>query len=370
MRSWGAAPLAALSLSLLAAAPVRAEGTDNYPASDISQLTGAPFPLPLPAPKPIAQVPLPDPNVVAQASAPSTTAAAPAPQAVSPVGNTAESQAKAKALAESVRTPPWLRQSKQPETAAAGTRSGSAFSPWRVGIMLALVGGLAGFALYAKRRKDAKVPGQKPKAPVKVINSTRLGPKAMAVVTEVNGRRLLLGVTDHSVNALAWLDQAELLAEAKNTDLPELDRDFLPEAPELDRYGSPFAASALDDDGFGEREVTPARDSERLRESSARREAAVRRETPARGQPLRAPARETKSSPSGSFLRVLKSAVGRGNAAETLESSAIPNAPLDRMADEMRDEVKLSRRAIEREQEAVEGQAAGLLARAKRGPKS
>jgi flagellar biogenesis protein FliO len=368
MRRWGAAPLAALSLSLLAASPVYADGTDNYPASDVSQLTGAPFPLPLPAPKPVAQVPLPDPNLVQQA--PPAVPVAPPAQAISPVGNSAESQAKAKALAESVRTPPWLRPTKPQETAAAGTRTGSTFSPWRVGIMLAVVGGLAGFALYAKRRREAKVPGQKPKAPVKVINSTRLGPKAMAVVTEVNGRRLLLGVTDHSVNALAWLDQAELLAEAKDAELPDLDRDFLPEAPEQDRYASPFAASALDEEVAGEREVAPARDSERLRESSARREAAVRRDTPPRGQPLRAPVRETKSSPSGSFLRVLKSAVGRGNVTETLESPAIPNAPLDRMADETRDEVKLSRRAVEQDHAAIEGQAAGLLARAKRNKKS
>jgi flagellar biogenesis protein FliO len=367
MRRWGAAPLAVLSLSLLAG-PVSAEGTDNYPASDVSQLTGAPFPLPLPAPKPVAQVPLPDPNVVPQP--PAAVPVAPQAQPISPVGNSAENQAKAKALAESVRTPPWLRPSKPPEAAAAGTRTGSTFSPWRVGIMLAVVGGLAGFALYAKRRREAKVPGQKPKAPVKVINSTRLGPKAMAVVTEVNGRRLLLGVTDHSVNALAWLDQAELLAEAKDAELPDLDRDFLPEAPEHDHYASPFAASALDDDAAIERDAAPARDSERLRESSARREAAVRRDTPPRGQALRAPARETKSSPSGSFLRVLKSAVGRGNAAETVESPAIPNAPLDRMADEMRDEVKLSRRAVEQEHAAIEGQAAGLLARSKRNKKS
>lgn len=331
----GAAPFLVLSLSLLVAGPVHAQGTDNYPASDVSQLTGAPFPLPLPAPRPVVQVPLPDPNAAPQVAA---AAPAPSPQAFSPVGNGAENQAKAKVLAEAVRTPPWLRQSKQPATSAAGTRTGSAFSPWRVGLMLALVGGLAGFAFYAKRRREAKVPGEKPKAPVKVINSTRLGPKAMAVVTEVNGRRLLLGVTDHSVNALAWLDQAELVAEAKDADLPDLDRDFLPEAPELDRYASPFAASALDDDA-------------------------------PRGKPLRVPAREIKASPSGSFLRVLKSAVGRGMAAESLESPVIPNAPLDRMADEMRDEVKLSRRAVERDEAAIEGQAAGLLAR-KRSSKS
>lgn len=368
MTRWGAAPLAALSLSLLVAAPVYAEGTDNYPASDVSQLTGAPFPLPLPAAKPVAQVPLPDPNP-APAAVPAPAQPA-APQAFSPVGNSAENQAKAKALAESVRTPPWLRQTKQAATAAVGTQAGPRFSPWRIGIMLAIVGGLAGVALYAKRRRQsAAVPGQKLRPPVKVITSTRVGPKAMAVVTEVNGRRLLLGVTDHSVNALAWLDQAEMLAETKDAELPDLDRDFLPEAPELDRYASPFAASALDEDGAVDSEPVPARDSERMREA-ARRELAARRDTPARGQPLRTPARETKSSPSGSFLRVLKSAVGRGQASETLESPAIPNAPLDRMADEMRDEVKLSRRAVEREQADVEGQAAGLLARAKRSNKS
>jgi hypothetical protein len=39
-----------------------------------------------------------------------------------------------------------------------------------------------------------------------VLGSTRIGPKASAVVVEVAGKRILLGVTEHAVNNLAWLD--------------------------------------------------------------------------------------------------------------------------------------------------------------------
>jgi flagellar protein FliO/FliZ len=72
--------------------------------------------------------------------------------------------------------------------------------------MLALVATLGGVAYYARRRRQgARAPAQA-KAQLRVLGSTRIGPKANAVVVEVGGKRILLGVTEHAVNNLAWLD--------------------------------------------------------------------------------------------------------------------------------------------------------------------
>jgi flagellar biogenesis protein FliO len=104
-------------------------------------------------------------------------------------------------------TPPaqkaWLRAASPKPPAPVAAKP--VLSPLRVGSMLALVAGLGGFAFYARRRRS----GAPDKASVErldVLSSTRLGPKAHAVVTRVSGKRLLLGVTEQSVTVLAWLD--------------------------------------------------------------------------------------------------------------------------------------------------------------------
>jgi flagellar biogenesis protein FliO len=71
--------------------------------------------------------------------------------------------------------------------------------------MLVLVSVLGGVAYYARRRRQVR-PAPTAAEKLRVLGSTRVGPKAFAVVAEVGGKRLLLGVTDQAVNTLAWLE--------------------------------------------------------------------------------------------------------------------------------------------------------------------
>jgi flagellar biogenesis protein FliO len=80
-----------------------------------------------------------------------------------------------------------------------------------VGLVLVLSAlGLA--VLYFKKRSRGELKGSKaapaPKR-LSVLSSTRVGPKAHAVVISVNGRQMLLGVTDSSVERLAFMDELE-----------------------------------------------------------------------------------------------------------------------------------------------------------------
>lgn len=104
----------------------------------------------------------------------------------------------------------WLRKASPKPPAPVPTKP--ALSPLRVGSMLALVAGLGGFAFYARRRRGG-APGKVSAERLDVLSSTRLGPKAHAVVTRVSGKRLLLGVTEQSVTVLAWLDSEPHQAE-------------------------------------------------------------------------------------------------------------------------------------------------------------
>jgi flagellar biogenesis protein FliO len=112
----------------------------------------------------------------------------------------------------------WLRKATPKPAPKIETKP--ALSPLRVSAMLALVAGLGGFAFYArKRRGGAKATLDAER--LNVVSSTRLGPKAHAVVTQVSGKRLLLGVTEQSVTVLAWLDAEPPHAETPRLELAE-----------------------------------------------------------------------------------------------------------------------------------------------------
>jgi flagellar biogenesis protein FliO len=114
---------------------------------------------------------------------------------------------------------PWLRKAAPKPAPKVETKP--ALSPFRVGAMLTLVAALGGFAFYA-RRKRAGLPGKKLETQrLNVLSSTRLGPKAHAVVTTVAGKRLLLGVTEQSVSVLAWLDSEPPHAETPSVEVEE-----------------------------------------------------------------------------------------------------------------------------------------------------
>jgi flagellar biogenesis protein FliO len=222
----------AASAALLVSASAFA--AEPYAAADPT-LIGPPPPPVVAPPAPVAAAPAPPPAAVAAAPTP-------APRA-----------------AGSARPAPWLRQPARP--AADKLETKAPMSPVRVGMMLLLVALLGGAAYYAhKRRKVA--PAAVASEKLKVLGSTRVGPKALAVVAEVGGKRLLLGVTDQSVNTLAWLDS--------------------------------------DDSEEGER-------------------ASVER--PSRPAPIRRDADEAVQGPSG-FLRVLRKAVGSGERSVAVDEIA------------------------------------------------
>jgi len=121
----------------------------------------------------------------------------------------------------------WLRQGGNFEPSAA-TGSDS-HSPVLTLLALLLVAGLGAGALWLQRRKRTLSPIAGADARLTLLSSTRVGPKAFAVSAEVSGRVLLLGVTDHSVTHLAWLDAPE----------PELPADL--SSPEPEEAAEPLA---------------------------------------------------------------------------------------------------------------------------------
>lgn len=144
------------------------------------------------------------PAVPAQVSAPA--AQVPAPEAAAaPVAAPPAPVAPAPAAAKPSpsASPSWLRPDKPMAKPALEMQHGP--SPLRIGSMLLLVAGLGGVAMYARRKRQGAGKSE-PKSQLKLLGTTRVGPKATAVVVEVSGKRLLLGVTEQSVSTLAWLD--------------------------------------------------------------------------------------------------------------------------------------------------------------------
>lgn len=109
-----------------------------------------------------------------------------------------------------------------------------------------LVLGLAGAAIYMRFRRRTALPMMPSESRLTVLSSSRVGPKAYAVTAHVGGRALLLGVTDHSVTNLGWLDArdsggpAGVAERDTGTDEPEREGDELPE----DYPGSALRASS------------------------------------------------------------------------------------------------------------------------------
>jgi flagellar biogenesis protein FliO len=77
-----------------------------------------------------------------------------------------------------------------------------------IGLVLVL-GALGAATLYFKRRGKVDVKNPVVQQRLRVLSSTRIGPKAHAVVITVAGRQMLLGVTDSSVKRLAFIDELE-----------------------------------------------------------------------------------------------------------------------------------------------------------------
>jgi flagellar biogenesis protein FliO len=147
------------------------------------------------------------------------------------------SRAKLEAPDASVEDRTWLtHDSPAPTEVGSGI---AAPNPLLTVLALLIVLGLGGGALWLQRRKRPLAQLGSTDGRLNLISSTRVGPKAFAVSAEVGGRVLLLGVTDHSVTHLGWLDPPEL--EAAEPEAAALSsRDELPD----DYPGSALRAAA------------------------------------------------------------------------------------------------------------------------------
>lgn len=180
----------------------------------------------------------------------------------------------------------WLAQgsgtARADASAPADSGRSSGFTLGALLIVLAL--GAAAIVLRQRRRQRAPMPASESR--LTVLSSSRIGPKAYAVTAHVGGRVLLLGVTDHSVSHLGWLDGAEselsLPQSSRAQGAPQGDADELPDDyPGSALRGAHMApgplASSSDLKRFQEvlrgavqsRSSSPARPSEAQRPTSA-----------------------------------------------------------------------------------------------------
>jgi len=131
-----------------------------------------------------------------------------AAEAPPPVPVAAPAPAAPASAAKSSQAPSWLA----PRSAAKPVATGRSAVPSLgrlIGLALVL-GALGAATLYYKRRGGKNVTKRvAPSNRLSVVSSTRIGPKAHAVVISVNGRQMLLGVTDASVKRLAFIDELE-----------------------------------------------------------------------------------------------------------------------------------------------------------------
>jgi flagellar biogenesis protein FliO len=131
----------------------------------------------------------------------------------------------------SVTDKSWLLDGAETSASGESSQSSPALATPNLGMTaaaIALLLLLGGAALWLRRRKVGL--GQLPdaEAKLKVLASSRVGPKAYAVTASVGGRVMLLGVTDHNVSHLAWLDAPPppladkvLLEDVRDDDLPD-----------------------------------------------------------------------------------------------------------------------------------------------------
>jgi flagellar biogenesis protein FliO len=122
----------------------------------------------------------------------------------------------------------WLaRGSTSPVVETASHSSSSSSTGFTLGAVLIVLALGAGAVVFRFKRQK-QLPLAPSESRLTVLSSSRVGPKAFAVTAHVNGRVLLLGVTDHNVSNLGWLDTREPEAQAAPHEVPEaeeVDRD-------------------------------------------------------------------------------------------------------------------------------------------------
>src|SRR5262245_37519697 len=144
----------------------------------------------------------------------------------------------------SVSEYPWLDERRS--SASADDKLGgaaSAGSGFTLGALIILLGlGGAAVALHFRRQKLAPIP--KHESRLDVLSQSRIGPKAYAVTAHVGGRVMLLGVTDHNVTLLTWLDAHDKPDESDAAEPEAVDATRDDELPD-DYPGSALRASSV-----------------------------------------------------------------------------------------------------------------------------
>ncbi len=133
-------------------------------------------------------------------------------------------------------TPLALRAGKAIELAQEPQHAGLG---WKIAAVLAVLGGVA---LYARKRGLPKKLGES--GELTIVRRAALGMRSELLVVNVEGQRLLIGVTPHSIQSLAILDADE-------------DRPVRAPAAQSSSLGERFAAM------LGSAEAHNVRDSER-----------------------------------------------------------------------------------------------------------
>jgi len=111
------------------------------------------------------------------------------------------------------KTPAWLAP-KGPVKPSKPVAAGSSLGLGRSLAVLFFVSVLGGSALYLRSKRN-KTPKAR-LAQLRVVGATKLGGRAQLVLAEVEGRKILLGVTDNSVRKLGWMDAEQTEQEEED----------------------------------------------------------------------------------------------------------------------------------------------------------
>jgi flagellar biogenesis protein FliO len=243
------------------------------------------------------------------------------PVAVAPVAPGRVAPPVAATPTKTGASPSWLASRPSPKPAVATGQSALPSLGRLVGLFVVLAS-LGGAIVYFRLRGRPRATPSKAAQRLMVVSSTRIGPKAHAVVIAVAGRQMLLGVTDSSVKRLAFIDE---LTE---------------EEEERER----------------ERELSRRRDP-------ARRAAEQARE---RGAGIGVRTVSPEAAKAGSFSDILKTAFGKRAAPVASDAASI-------LASEVEDTVggkPVAATPTNVRMLDVEGQAQGLIRRLGGGPKA
>jgi len=157
----------------------------------------------------------------------------------------AASARAAEAPDASLKSPAWLAPRSATKSSKAVAAGPSVSLGRSLGALLAC-SVLGGVALYLRSRKH-KAPKLR-LAQLRVVGSTKLGGRAQLVLAEVDGRKILLGVTDNSVRKLGWMDadqaEEEELAPAARPRLVAAGVDLSMRGPHLAAEVAPAPAPA------------------------------------------------------------------------------------------------------------------------------